>query len=234
VRGAVRSDMDKTNFVHDKSPQEFFDAFNTFIMSADKKVFEKLISKNYFLDLTKHIPGDVVELGVFRGSGIFGWLKMLSYLGLNRRVYGFDIFDSELLLSSITTQDRNIMSSLFEDRGFDPLGYEELLRARIANSGFSNFDLVSGDVFNSIPNFLESNPGFRASVINFDLDTEEPTYFALTHMWERLVIGGVLVFDEYAINEWTESSAVDRFVKEKGLRLQSTNIYSPSAYVLKT
>ena len=93
------------------------------------------------------------------------------------------------------------MSSLFEDGGFYPLGNEELLQTRIANSDFSNFELVLGDVFDSIPSFLESNPGFRASVINFDLDTEEPTYFALTQIWQRLVVGGVLVFDEYAINE---------------------------------
>lgn len=228
------SGTNKSSFVHDKSPQSFFDAFNTFIMSPDKKVFEKLMSKNFFLELTRQVPGDVVELGVFRGSGLFAWLKMLSFLGLNRRVYGFDIFNSELLVSGISTQDRDVMSSLFEERGFNPTGYGEVLQALIDNAGFSNCDLVSGDVFSSIPMFLESNPGFRASIINFDLDTEEPTYFALTQLWERLVVGGVLIFDEYAINEWTESAAVDRFVKEKGLDLRSTNIYSPSAFVIKS
>ena len=93
------TDVSKNYFVHDLSPQEFFDAFNAFIMSSDKKVFNKLMSKHFFLDMTKGVPGDVMELGVFRGSGLFSWLKMLNYQERNKRVYGFDIFDSELLLS---------------------------------------------------------------------------------------------------------------------------------------
>jgi hypothetical protein len=221
------------SFIHDESPQEFFNAFNYFIMSSDKKVFNKLMSKNFFLELTKDIPGDVLELGVFRGSGVFAWLKMLDYQGLNRRVYGFDIFNSDLLLSGIETKDRNVMSSLFQERGFSPVGYEYILRTQLRNTGFLNFDLVAGDIFDTIPDFLSKNPGFRAAVINFDMDTEDPTYFALEQLWERLVVGGVLIFDEYAINEWTESDAVDRFVSEKNLQLKSTNLASPSAYIIK-
>jgi hypothetical protein len=220
-------------FVHDQSPQEFFDAFNSFIMSSDRKVFNKLMSKHFFLNMIKDIPGDVLELGVFRGSGLFSWLKMLDYLKTNKRVYGFDIFDSELLLSGIGTKDRGVMSSLFQERGFNPLGYQDILSAKLVESGFLNFELIAGDIFKTLPVFLQENPGFRASLINFDMDTEEPTYFALENLWDRLVVGGVLVFDEYAINEWTESDGVDRFISEKGLRLTSTNLFSPSAYIVK-
>lgn len=220
-------------FMHDESPQEFFDAFNFFIMASDKKVFNKLISKQFFLELTKTLPGDVLELGVFRGSGIFSWIKMLNYLGINRRVYGFDIFDSDLLVSGIETQDRKVMSSLFQDRGFNPLGYQEVLEAKLRDSGFNNFDLITGNVFDTIPEFLGKNPGFRAAIINFDMDTDEPTYFALEKLWDRIVVGGVMIFDEYAINAWTESDAVDRFVSEKNLQIKGTNLDSPSAYIIK-
>ena len=227
------NDVNKNYFVHDQSPQEFFDAFNAFIMSSDKKVFNKLMSKHFFLDMTKGVPGDVMELGVFRGSGLFSWLKMLNYQETNKHVYGFDIFDSELLLSGIGTQDRDVMSSLFQDRGFSPVGYQDVLSSMLLESGFSNFELVAGDIFETLPAFLQKNPGFRASLINFDMDTEEPTYFALEKLWDRVVVGGVLIFDEYGINEWTESDAVDRFITEKNLQLKSTNLFSPSAYIVK-
>ena len=65
------------------------------------------------------------------------------------------------------------------------------------------------------------------------MDTEEPTFFALEKLWDRLVVGGVLIFDEYGINEWTESDAVDRFITERNLHLKSTNLFSPSAYIVK-
>jgi hypothetical protein len=43
----------------------------------------------------------------------------------------------------------------------------------------------------------------------------------------------VLIFDEYGINEWTESNAVDKFIKEKGLNIIRSDYYAPSAYIVK-
>jgi hypothetical protein len=98
---------------------------------------------------------------------------------------------------------------------------------------FQNFELQEGDVFETIPKYLAENPGFRISIANFDLDTEEPTYFCLNELWPRVVNNGVLIFDEYGINEWTESNAVDRFINEKGLEIIRSNYFAPSAYIIK-
>lgn len=217
----------------DRHPQDFYNAFNTFMMSSDYRVFDKLMLKYFFIYLTKDIPGDVVELGVFKGSGMFAWLKMLKHLHLSRIVYGFDIFNTEDLLKSIDTTDRTWMKNLFGSRGFNPLGYEESLKQKLTGAGFTNFELIVGDVVQTIPDFLENNPGFRASIINFDLDLEKPTYASLTALWDRLVPGGVLVFDEYAINEWTESNGVDQFMYEKKLKIKTTNSSMPSAFIIK-
>ncbi len=96
-----------------------------------------------------------------------------------------------------------------------------------------NFELLAGDVFETVPKYLADNPGFRVSVVNFDLDTEEPTYFCLNELWPRIVRGGLVIFDEYGINEWTESNGVDRFIYEKDLKLIRTDFYAPSAYIIK-
>lgn len=42
-----------------------------------------------------------------------------------------------------------------------------------------------------------------------------------------------MVFDEYAINEWTESDAVDQFINKHNLELISTNLFAPSAFLRK-
>lgn len=154
-------------------------------------------------------------------------------MGISRHVFGFDIFDSDLLVSGIDTLDKGVMSSLFMDRNFNPLDYEETLSLMLNESGFLNCKLIKGDIFDSAPKFLETNPGFKASVINFDLDTEKPTTFALNSFWDRIVPGGVMIFDEYAISEWTENNAVDKFIAEKNLHLRSTNIFAPTAYIIK-
>jgi hypothetical protein len=164
-----------------------------------------------------------------------GWLKMCRYSFINnKKVVGFDIFDDQELLKSIGTKDKNLMGSLFAQRSFAPEGYAPILNSMLSDAGFNNYEIVTGNVFDTIPEYLDANPGFRASVINFDLDTAEPTYFSLVQLWDRLVRGGILIFDEYAINEWTESSAVDQFVDEFGLELKRTQHEAPSAYITKT
>jgi len=222
------------SFVHDNQPQIVYDSFNKFIFSSDRKIYAKLISKYFFTDMTKNIPGDVVELGVFKGSGMFSWIKALELVSVNcKKVLGFDFFDDETLFDSINTIDKKLMQSLFADRNFNPTNYENVLQKLLTDADFNNFEIVKGNVMETVPVYLEENPGFRASIINFDMDTEEPTEFCLNLLWSRLCVGGVLVFDEYGINEWTESNAVDKFCEKHKLKLKSTPYFAPSAYLEK-
>jgi hypothetical protein len=220
-------------FIHDDMPQEFYDHFNEFIFANESKVFEKLVSKVQLVTYVKDVPGSIVELGVFKGSGLVAWLKVCRTLNLRKRVYGFDFFDANSVVSSITTSDKELMSSLFKTRGTDFAISSEVVNSKIQSAGFANFELISGDVKDTLPIFLQSNPGFRASLVNFDLDTYEPTIFALENLWDRLTKGGIMVFDEYAINEWTESDAVDQFINKHNLELISTNLFAPSAFLRK-
>jgi hypothetical protein len=226
--------MVKNRFVHDILGQDFYDAYNKFIFADDSKIFNKLISKFFFLGLARNLPGDIVELGVFKGSGVAGWLKTARALKSSQRVIGFDFFDENALTKSIKTGDVGFMKSLFEDRGFQSKGYAEILTDIISKMDFMNFELLAGDVFETVPKYLADNPGFRVSIVNFDLDTEEPTYFCLNELWPRIVRGGLVIFDEYGINEWTESNGVDKFIYEKDLKLIRTDFYAPSAYIIKT
>jgi hypothetical protein len=225
--------MDKKQFIHDLQNQEFYDSYNKFIFADDSKVFNKLASKFFFLELTQKIPGEIVELGVFKGSGMAGWLKVSRSMQSTRKVIGFDFFNQEALIEKIKTTDAKTMNSLFENRYFNPSGYAATLINMLNQMNFQNFELKEGDVFETIPKYLAENPGFRVSIANFDLDTEEPTYFCLNELWPRIVKNGVLIFDEYGINEWTESNAVDRFIKEKGLDIIRSDYYAPSAYIIK-
>lgn len=223
-------------FVHDSESQYFYDSFNRFIFSFDNKVLAKLISKIDFLRMTAEVPGDVVELGVFKGSGVAAWLKLNGISSSNnKKVYGFDLFsDVELLRSIKNSQQRDMMESLFKDRDLnhDDQFYAYLMQ-QLSSTGYDNFKLIKGDIFDTIPKFLHENPGFRASVINCDLDIDEPTFFCLKNLWPRLVVGGVVIFDEYALPEWNESDAVDRFCYENKIKLKYTGFICPSAYLMK-
>jgi hypothetical protein len=95
--------------------------------------------------------------------------------------------------------------------------------------------LIKGDVQETMPKFLEDNPGFRASLIYIDVDIERPTYHALMNLWDRLLPGGVILFDEYEYHLFSESVGVEKFLKDKGLKynVHSTDWFAPTAYMRK-
>lgn len=86
----------------------------------------------------------------------------------------------------------------------------------------------------SLQEYTEQYPGLRISLLHMDLDVAEPTLAALEALWPRVVRGGLVVFDEYAVPRWTESSAVDQFFADKNVQIRTIPYgRSPTAYVVK-
>ena len=97
------------------------------------------------------------------------------------------------------------------------------------------YQLIEGDVCKTIPEYLENNPGFRISLLYLDLDIDEPTYKSLELLYDKIVRGGIIIFDEYACEKWTESNAVDRFIQLHPSLELKTLLWSrtPTAYIIK-
>jgi hypothetical protein len=221
-----------------ETEQKLYDAFNDFIMSNDTKVFGKLLARSLIFEEVKNIPGDIVECGVFKGSGLLTFLKLKRYLCPNtyKKVIGFDMFDSNELINGLHDIDKQTMSCLFKDRNFQhEKSYKELLEKKILSYGFQEheFNLIKGDISLTAPEFVDKNPGFKISLLYFDLDLEEPTYDALCVLWDRVSKNGLVVFDEYAYSKWSESKGVDKFFKDKNVEIVSLNYICPTAYIKK-
>jgi len=218
--------------------QEIYDNFNGFILSSDTKVFGKLLARTLLFNSVKNVPGDILEFGVFKGTGLMTFLKLKKYLTPNsgKKVIGFDFFDTESLLNSLTDQDKEAMSCLFKQRGFShEESFKKHLCDLIKQAGFCDheFDLIKGDVSKTTKDYISTRPGLKISLLYLDLDLEEPTYDVLQAAWGRVSSGGIVVFDEYAFHKWSESKGVDRFFKNKDVQIKSLNFIAPSAYVVK-
>lgn len=223
-----------------KNSQHLFDSFNSFIMSSDKRVFNKLIARTILYESVKNIPGDIVECGVFKGTGLYTFLKLKNIFNPNssKKVIGFDFFDTDGLLKSIKSDtDRETMATLFDGRDFKhKRTYKDFLESDIIQNGFTHDDfiLIEGDVTKTSKEFAQENPGFKISLLYMDLDLNEPTYETLNNLWENISYGGIIVFDEYGYHKWSESIGVDRFIKEKGIILNNLDYICPTAYIKKT
>ena len=218
--------------------QNLYDAFNGFILSSDTKVFGKLLARTLLVNQVKDVPGDIVECGVFKGTGMLTFLKIKRFLCPNsgKKVVGFDFFNSEKLVESLAGMDKEAMNTLFHQRNYKHEDNQvQLFGDFVKQCGFKEheFELVAGDITETAAKYVSERPGFRISLLYIDLDVEVPTYEALSAMWDRVVKGGIVVFDEYAFHKWSESAGADRFFVDKDVEIKTLNYICPTAYVVK-
>jgi hypothetical protein len=176
---------------------------------------------------------------VFKGSGIATFSKFLEIYcpNSNKKVIGFDIFqqNSHEILSKDMKLDKNNMNVVYSRVNMDELTLESV-EERLTNMKIhKKYILVQGDVEESLPMFLEKNPGLRVSLLYIDCDIERPTYFSLKYLWDRILPGGIILFDEYEHHSFSESNGVDKFLKENNIKydIKTTNFMCPTAYLVK-
>lgn len=213
--------------------------FNDFIFSNDLKLFGKCLHRfEHFLNVKK-LPGDIVEIGVFKGSGIATFSKFIDVYcpNSNKKIIGFDIFDSidkNEILDKDGEFDKDKMNLVYSKVNQNELSIDNVEK-NLSELPNKRHILVKGDVEESIPNFLKNNPGLRISMLYIDVDLERPTYMALKYLWDRILPGGVILFDEYEYHKFSESNGADKFFKEFQLKypLISTDWIAPTCYFYK-
>jgi hypothetical protein len=182
--------------------------------------------------------GDIIECGVFKGSGIATWLKILKMNEPNsiKKVIGFDFFNPGFVSNINDKTDKEMMQQVFDrcDNIDALLSLDSVTKSLIeCGANTEEFELISGDVSVTSKLFAEERVGARISILYLDLDLAVPTYDALNNLWDLIVDGGIVVLDEYAYHKWSESNGVDKFIKEKGLTLHPTYVKAPTAYIIK-
>jgi len=180
-------------------------------------------------DLFKHVidlPGNIIEIGVYRGSSLLTWGKLMETFcptDRSRRVYGFDNFKG---LQDFDEKDGKKEERCGKTEGgwcADPVRDEVFELVDIANKdnlieASKRTILIEGDIEETLPQFLEAMPGLRISLLHMDIDLYKPTKFALEQLYPRVVVGGVVVFDEYGIVPWEgETIAAEEYFKEIGI-----------------
>lgn len=202
-------------------------ALKLFPVLARRQALKRYLAHVELFKMTLDVPGDIAEFGVYRGAGLFTWANLLEAYCIGDRtkvVYGFEdwVGFGEFRPAPFKREVLGAIA-IFDDDRFIPH------KMRIK--------LVDGDITKTAPQFVRDNPGVRFSLVHLDCDLYEPTKAALEAMWDCVVPGGIVIFDEYGIPDWPgETAAVDKFLsslpKQPGLRTFNwTN--TPGAYIVK-
>ena len=217
-----------------KDEQCIWDAYNTLFLSADIERVRKLLVRYEMFRRTLELPGDIIECGVFKGTGLFQWLKFLAIFDPDskKRVVGFDLFED--FAETLQGWEKKEAQVFVEEAHYQDAFPDELTEIARRMQQDHRLELVKGNACETIPRYVQQNRGMRISLLHLDFDVYEPTLIALQNFWPLIVKGGVVLFDEYAVRGWGESDAVDEFFADKAVKIQKVP-YSqkPTAFLLK-
>ena len=215
---------------------------NNFPIYARRIFLKRFLAHYEFFQKVVDLPGDIVELGVYRGTSLMSWANFLEIRNMGDRqkqVFGFDNFEG---FTSMHEKDGKVDASVGKTlSGFNGGAFAVMLEDAISIYDQDRFipykprvKLIKGDIETTVPKFVEDNPGLRICLLHFDCDMYQPTKTGLEHLWPLVVPGGVVLFDEYAIRPWEgESAAVDEFFKGRTKIHRLDWAPNPGGYVIK-
>ena len=158
--------------------------------------------------MKKDIKGDIIEVGCWRGG-------MSIYLGScfhDRRLWAFDSFEGFASQSSSkycspvqekhTNKMKTVVCSLHGSEEVDlAAGYEE------AKSQFAHFGLREDMGVNIVKGWVDTDLAPKLqdvkeiALLRIDVDAYSPTLVVLEELYDRVVPGGYIIFDDSALVE---------------------------------
>jgi len=205
-------------------------AENVFYLAAPLSRLGKLLAHFELYKTITNLPGAVVECGVFKGASL---MRLASYRALcettdSRLIVGFDAFGRFPNEGLSGAADRDFIE-VFEANAGDGISIEGLEAALLAKN-FTNVHLRAGHVGDTVPAYLKAFPALRIAFLHLDLDVYEPTRLCLELLADRVVPGGLIVFDDYGAVAGA-TRAAEEYVAVAGKRLEKLPLYSVPAFV---
>jgi O-methyltransferase len=180
-------------------------------MTSPDKLFALILATRYVTDHA--IPGAIVECGVAR--------TLVARGVADRELHLFDTFAG---MPPPTARDRRrdgrLASELLDTRPKEAQVWAvatlEDVRTGMAETGYpaARIHYHEGLVEETVP--AEAPP--EVAILRLDTDWYESTRHELTHLYDRLCSGGVLLLDDYGHWEGARQ-AVDEFLAETNARL---------------
>lgn len=153
------------------------------------------------------IPGDFVELGVYRGYTTAVTAENLDFAQSSKRWFLYDTF-AGIPADQQTDGWPHAYAGMESDAWFDEV--------TSLFASYQNIEVIRGRV----PEVFETRCPKRIAFVHIDLNSATAEIGALDALYDRLSPGGVIVFDDYGWYSAREQfDAENRWVRERGLSI---------------
>lgn len=220
--------MNKNKSTYDANLR--WDYENGFYLTSHITRIPKMLAHYELYKSIINLPGQIVECGVFKGASFTRFCTFRDVLesSFSRKIIGFDMFGKFPIPEN---DDDRYFVEKFEQSAGDGICASELSQY-LDSKGIVNFELVEGNILTTLEVYLLRHPELKIALLHIDVDVYQPTIHILEHLYERMVPGGIIVFDDYATVAG-ETRAVDEFLANRTLKIEKLPISHIPCFIRK-
>jgi hypothetical protein len=207
-----------------------WDYENGFYLTSHGTRLCKLLAQFELYKSIVHLPGHVVECGVYKGASLIRFATFREALEspYSRKIIAFDAFGR--FPAHVDARDGAFVRD-FEKAGGDGISVAELKRV-FDHKSFNNYELIQGDILETVPRYVDDHPELKVALLHVDVSVYQPTKVVLEHLYEKVVKGGLVLLDDFGTVKG-ETSAIDEFLAERDLTVEKLPISHIPAYLRK-
>ena len=140
--------------------------YDQFLKDTDVDRLQKILSRYELFKKIINVPGDICECGVFKGTGIFTWIKLLKLFKPNNsfKVIGFDFFENKSKPKFKYKSDKKVLAL----HNKDGISQKDLFK-KCEEWNFKNLKLYAGDVKKTTKKYARDSLGSRIALLYLEV-----------------------------------------------------------------
>ena len=219
--------------------QNMFDAETHYNLFMNEERFSKLLIHYEVFKKIKNIPGSIIECGVFKGTSFSRFAMLRELIGNKKKnkLVAFDVFSDEF--PNTNFQNEKIQRKHWiKTAGGSSISTNQIDKI-FKKKKIENYELIKGDVLKTIPKFIKNNPKLKICLLNIDIDFVETTQCVLDNFYDKVVKGGIVLFDNYqgvgtgGTFYKGETDTINKFLKKINKKVIKFPFFNRPSYIIK-
>ncbi|HAC64375.1 MAG TPA: dTDP-6-deoxy-L-hexose 3-O-methyltransferase [Cyanothece sp. UBA12306] len=210
--------------------EQQWDYENGFYLTSHLTRLPKMLAHYELYKSIVNLPGSIVECGVFKGTSLIRFCTFREVLEspYSRKIIGFDAFGKFPEQDNLNDQK---FIEKFESSAGNGISIDELEKV-FSHKGFENYQLIQGDIIETVPNYISNHPELKIALLHIDVDVYKPSVVILNYLFDKVVKGGLIVFDDFGTVAG-ETKAIDEFFAEKDIIIEKLPISHIPSFIRK-
>lgn len=211
--------------------KKMFEYENGYYTVGTEARYAKFIAHYELYKKIIDLPGAIIECGLFQGSSFFRFAHFRDILEskTSRKLIGFDIFGS--FPKTGFEEDKQYLDKFISDAGENSISLENIQKV-MEYKNIENYEFIKGDINTTVPKYCNDNLHLKIALLHIDTDVYEPAVTILENMYDKVVRGGIIMFDDYGTFPG-ETKAVDEFFSNKDVIIKKLPMSHIPSYIIK-